>query len=174
MPHQCLKCGKSFAQGSNAILKGCPYCGGTRFFFTKRPLSEEEREELTKLASRDIKLLVRDILTKEPRITEKAAREEWFQYKPMPQGGVIVAKERRILGVKKVKKARRKDLVPKITKPEPIEEEPLKPEVVNILESGVYEIDVESLLEESPVIVKRDGTYLIHLPSLFEKLLAKK
>ncbi|MDI6708001.1 MAG: Zn-ribbon containing protein [Candidatus Thermoplasmatota archaeon] len=180
MPHQCLKCGESFPEGSSNILKGCPFCGGTRFFFTERPLGKEEREKLTELASKDIKFLVRDILTKEPRIAEKAVREEWLQYEPEKRRGeVIEAKERRILGVKKVKKQRAKreveKLVPKIIRKKSAGDEVIKqPEVVNILESGVYEIDVESLLERSPVIVRKDGTYLIHLPSLFEKLLARK
>ena len=38
----------------------------------------------------------------------------------------------------------------------------------------MYEIDVESLLEKSPVIVRRDGTYLVHLPSLFGKIEEKE
>ncbi len=41
------------------------------------------------------------------------------------------------------------------------------PDVVTIVERGVYEIDVKKLLERSPIIVQKDGTYLIHLPSLF-------
>ncbi|MEW6069960.1 MAG: Zn-ribbon containing protein [Candidatus Thermoplasmatota archaeon] len=180
MPHQCLKCGNSFAEGSSAILKGCPSCGGTRFFFTERPLSEEERNKLIQIANKDIKFLVRDILSKEPRIIEKAVREEWVQCKPeLEEGEIIAAKESKILGVRKVKKVKErveKLVVPEIAVEKSVEKEEVveKPEVVNILESGVYEIDVESLLEESPVIVRKDGTYLIHLPSLFEKLLSKK
>ncbi|MCD6383642.1 MAG: hypothetical protein J7L88_04200, partial [Thermoplasmata archaeon] len=42
------------------------------------------------------------------------------------------------------------------------------PDVVTIVEQGVYEIDVKKLLEKSPIIVQKDGSYLIHLPSLFE------
>ena len=37
MPHQCLKCGKIFEEGSTQLLKGCPDCDGNRFFFTKEP-----------------------------------------------------------------------------------------------------------------------------------------
>ena len=46
MPHQCLKCGKVFEDGSADILKGCPVCGGKKFFYTKKPLSEKERKKL--------------------------------------------------------------------------------------------------------------------------------
>lgn len=47
MAHQCLQCGRSYPDGSPQILKGCT-CKGTRFFYTKQPLGEEERERLLK------------------------------------------------------------------------------------------------------------------------------
>lgn len=43
------------------------------------------------------------------------------------------------------------------------------PAVINVKEKGVYEIDVKALLEDSPIIVQSDGTYLLHLQSIFEK-----
>lgn len=48
------------------------------------------------------------------------------------------------------------------------------PEVINVVETGVYEIDVQAIMEGKPIIVQQDGTYLIHLPSLFERLDKKK
>lgn len=45
MAHQCLQCGRSYPDGSPQILKGCE-CKGTRFFYTQKPLGEEERERL--------------------------------------------------------------------------------------------------------------------------------
>lgn len=42
-----------------------------------------------------------------------------------------------------------------------------KPEVVVVNEPGKYEIDVKQLLEKSPVVVRRDGVYVVHLPSVF-------
>ncbi len=41
-------------------------------------------------------------------------------------------------------------------------------DVINIIETGVYEIDLEGLLDDSPIVVQKDGSYLIHLPSLFK------
>lgn len=41
------------------------------------------------------------------------------------------------------------------------------PETIRIGAPGQYEIDVKRLLEDSPVVIQKDGTYLIHLPSLF-------
>jgi len=42
-----------------------------------------------------------------------------------------------------------------------------KPEVVVVQEPGSYDIDVEQLLDNSPVVVRRDGVYVVHLPSVF-------
>jgi predicted nucleic acid-binding Zn-ribbon protein len=42
-----------------------------------------------------------------------------------------------------------------------------KPEVVVVQEPGQYDIDVEQLLDNSPVVVRRDGVYVVHLPSVF-------
>jgi predicted nucleic acid-binding Zn-ribbon protein len=41
--------------------------------------------------------------------------------------------------------------------------------VISIREQGVYEIDLERLMDHNPIIVQRDGSYLVHLPSVFEK-----
>ena len=58
MPHQCVRCGKFYDDGSDRILKGCD-CGAKLFFFVKKEaikkaeeatavLSEEEKIELEK------------------------------------------------------------------------------------------------------------------------------
>ncbi len=54
---------------------------------------------------------------------------------------------------------------PKGKMPKGIKEEHV--DVINIVENGVYEINLESLLDDSPIVVQKDGSYLIHLPSLF-------
>ena len=56
MPHQCLKCGFVFEEGSSQLLKGCPGCGGNRFFFTKQPLNELERDVMSKEIGQDLAL----------------------------------------------------------------------------------------------------------------------
>ena len=52
MPHQCIRCGKEYPEGSDAVLKGCT-CGARFFFFFKEKLPEkliemtkEERKEV--------------------------------------------------------------------------------------------------------------------------------
>ena len=43
------------------------------------------------------------------------------------------------------------------------------PEVIKVLEPGVYEINIEKLLEDSPIIINKDGSYMVYLPSIFKK-----
>lgn len=48
------------------------------------------------------------------------------------------------------------------------------PETVAVKDSGVYELDVKRLLEKNPLVIHRDGSYSLHLPSLMETLERKK
>lgn len=60
-----------------------------------------------------------------------------------------------------------KEPEPKV-KPEEIGE---RVESVRILSPGSYELNLESLLERDEIVMalKEDGTYLVHLPSVFQK-----
>ncbi|MBW3584109.1 MAG: hypothetical protein KY455_13540 [Euryarchaeota archaeon] len=48
------------------------------------------------------------------------------------------------------------------------------PETVAIRGEGEYELDVKRLLEKSPIVVHKDGTYSLHLPSLMETVGRKR
>ena len=57
------------------------------------------------------------------------------------------------------------------------EMEPEKPaeeygiETVKIPSEGVYEINIDALMKKEPLIILKQGrTYLVHLPSIFEKI----
>ncbi len=59
--------------------------------------------------------------------------------------------------------------VPKAeTKPEEIGE---RVESVRILSPGQYELNLESILKRDEIVMalKEDGTYIVHLPSVFQK-----
>jgi predicted nucleic acid-binding Zn-ribbon protein len=190
MPHQCLKCGEVFAEGSSIVLRGCPHCGGTRFFFTEKPLGKEEREQLIKTANQDIQSIVREVLSQKKGkalagfLQERLIEEERGSSGQRPRSGAVAAPViRKVRPKKRQKKVITRKPVLRGKQPRAAagryvptlvvraaQELKEQPEVVDIVAAGVYEIDVKSLLENSPVVVKRGGTYIVHLPSLFEKL----
>lgn len=48
------------------------------------------------------------------------------------------------------------------------------PEVIKVVETGVYEINIEKLLDDSPIIINRDGSYMVYLPSIFKRKKKKR
>ncbi|HEX9816210.1 MAG TPA: Zn-ribbon containing protein [Candidatus Thermoplasmatota archaeon] len=261
MPHQCLKCGVLFNEGTTTILRGCPECRGTRFFYTQKPLTMTERDKL--LATSEITL--RDAIdqlvkkAKEGDVTDlPKGPEDWVKVtmaeqpaaapvpplktledfegpapepaptpvkftpaaapvptsptepiadpKPKHETAWFIGNKLLIKRTPDAASPRRRneiqfDYAPPTpvletptafkTQPEPPApvasgptSEPLPnvapdpeiitplgdgpPETIRIGKPGQYEIDVKRLLEASPIVIQRDGTYLIHLASLFE------
>lgn len=183
MPHQCLKCGKVYPTGSTELLNGCQQCGGKKFFYTELPLSAEERAQLTKKANEDIRGLVRELLLRRgsgsssvDQLVEES-KDGWIQLKiDESKTEKIITEFKTSLSTVVAPPSPIKVFEPpKPPKPLPklrLRKSPeikvkLYPEVINIVEPGVYEIDIERLLDRAPVIVHKHGVYLIHLPSLF-------
>ncbi len=104
--HKCLKCGKTFDRITEAMLKGCPECGGKLFLYL-RPGEELSATELVERI----------------QVDERA----------------------------------------------PVEGEQI--ESLRILSPGVYELNLDALLERKELVmqIKKDGTYVIPLSSLFRK-----
>lgn len=170
MPHQCLKCGETFQEGSREILRGCPRCGGTRFFYTETPLSAEERERLRVTTEEDMREIVKEILTSGrlsgSTISDLKEEEGWVRLRPR-RSAESFNREAVERSMRPVDGGPRRIPDQKVTKRPSMGGE--GPEVIKILEHGVYEIDLEALLNRSPLIIERDGTYLIYLPSLFRE-----
>ena len=170
MPHQCLKCGKIFEEGSSTVLKGCPSCSGNRFFFTKEPLGDKERESIYNQTSKDINSKILDILgiDKNDIIDKKG---KWITMKPNDVRKAL----KQHLNVDSNKNQNDnvmefENLKDTQTQLEKIETEHNNPETINIEKPGKYIIDIKGLLEEEPIIIQKDGTYTIHLPSIFKML----
>jgi predicted nucleic acid-binding Zn-ribbon protein len=227
------------------IFKGCSTCKGKRFFYTEEPISEKERKELTDRADKDIKELIKDLLTQRRQhdlqtgglpdtgegwvkvdrdkkvkpVDLKTIRDPKVSLTHLGSPAEVKSKLQQILDEElgrdsqvragpRHKPAPDKKMEPKperekkieAEKPEaepaaaelagreaPAEPKPSKkprkerkkgvkkpavekrPEVITIVEPGVYEIDVERLLDHGPIIILKDGTYLLHLPSLLKK-----
>ena len=179
MPHQCLKCGKIFEEGSAQLLKGCPDCSGNRFFFTKEPLDEKQRAAITEEVGKDINSAIMNLMGSEgENLIEKQG--DWVKIKPKDVRKVI----KKHLTKEKRKESEKKEDIDILTdddyRSEKIEEIQAqsdhsdKPETINIERPGSYKIDLKGLLEEEPIIIQKDGSYTIHLPSLFKMINSEK
>ena len=184
MPHQCLKCGRIFEEGSTQLLRGCPECGGNRFFFTKQPLDKNERDVISKEVNKDLTTRIMDSLAdknidKNNEPLNKSGK--WVSIKPKEIRKIIEDKisEEEVKTENKPQEQEpiepiddeyRKSVIEKI-KSEIDEHE--SPETIAIEKPGKYNIDLKGLLEKEPIIIQKDGTYIIHLPSVF-KIIDKK
>jgi len=175
MPHQCLKCGRVFEEGSSELLRGCSDCGGNRFFFTKEPLNEEERNSITREVGKDINSVIIDLIGGGDRdIVDKSGN--WVTIKPKEIRKVV---EQHLSETKKIPPEKKEDIdlitddeyrKAAIEKIESEAEESDAPETIDIEKPGRYKIDLKGLLEEEPIIIQKDGSYTIHLPSIFKMI----
>jgi len=178
MPHQCLKCGHVFEDGSSQLLKGCPICNGNRFFFTKEPLDEAGRDAISKEVGKDINTKLLELFGDENRdIAEMSGK--WINLKPKDIRKVLKQHSSDKIE-KKDDGLKEKEKIDKITDEkyrlkilESLENElesNRTPETIDIEKPGKYNIDIKGLLEEEPIIIQKDGSYTIHLPSLFNMI----
>lgn len=263
MAHQCLKCGGLFPDGSTQILRGCPDCRGTRFFYTSEALPMEERQRLLQQGEADVRTILEGMMSGQigPPLGAPtgskgplAVARDPVEAPPAPAGPLameakllpgnrLLVRMRRDRMVRRLQKARQRvawdyeapaapdpktappSLAPakappaaapapttpapaapplrgiesvsytEAPSPEPAGPTPgpwaaddeappatsdaepedmvlmpfdEAPETVRIESPGRYAIDVKRLLEEAPIVVQKDGSYLIHLPSLFD------
>lgn len=179
MPHQCLECGFAFEEGSSALLAGCPQCKGTRFFYSARPVDDAERKAMRAKAQKDLRQVVTELLRESaPEVAAdlqaKADADGWASLKPSDLRRLVKkvqATEKRPTDQEPVDSpARRRAAEEAWARIQAdLEDGEAHPDTVNIKDSGEYEIDVRALLEHSPIVVHKDGAYVIHLPSLFGK-----
>jgi|MudIll2142460700_1097286.scaffolds.fasta_scaffold746630_2 hypothetical protein len=176
MPHQCLKCGKIFEQGSSQLLKGCPECSGNRFFFTKEPLDEKQRQKITEEVGKDINDTLIEIMGSEgEKIVDKSGK--WVNIKPKDirkamekhlseKKEKIIPDNKENVDILTDEKYRRE----RINKIKSEMQQERRLETIGIERPGSYKIDIKGLLEEEPIIIQKDGSYTIHLPSLFKMI----
>jgi len=176
MPHQCLKCGHIFEEGSSQLLKGCPGCGGNRFFFTKEPLNETERDIMSKEIGNDLTARIMELAIEKNKDKLKGT-ETWIRLKPKDLRKIMEnqiepeePKKEMNLG-EPISDDKRKEILEKI-KAEVDHSD--TPETIGVEQPGKYHIDLKGLLEKEPIVIQKDGTYTIHLPSLFKMHEEKK
>jgi len=190
MPHQCLKCGEIFKDGSPELLKGCPHCGGNRFFYTKKALDETEREKIQKEVGKNInEQLVNMLGSQSNEFVDESGN--WVNMKPKDIRKALSShiKDKPVVRptkekMKKIDEQKTKKysnfsqytLVEdesyrqrQLARALPKKNKSQHPETIGIRPPGEYEIDIKGLLEHQPIIIEKDGSYTIHLPSAFKQ-----
>jgi len=61
MPHQCVRCGTLYEDGSQELLKGCE-CGGRFFFFIKKENLEQAKKLSVELTEKEKKQIEEDVV----------------------------------------------------------------------------------------------------------------
>lgn len=203
MPHQCIRCGKVYPNGSKEILAGCSVCGGRKFYYIAQPVDEEERKTIEQQVEQQAENILEKVIQNIPEekyneLGEADEQGEWVKINP---DELDEADRERVERIQSLQDQDR-GLISRIrTQPAPGKEsgagvqpdrpavrkrgrsrklrvstgrkrivKPARPEVITVVEKGVYEINIKALLANSPIIVQKDGSYLIHLPSLFNQI----
>lgn len=62
MPHQCVRCGSVYPNGSEELLKGCSKCSGRFFFYVKEGSLKQAQEVMQNLSTKEKKQIEDDVL----------------------------------------------------------------------------------------------------------------
>jgi predicted nucleic acid-binding Zn-ribbon protein len=185
VPHQCLGCGFAFEEGSSDLLNGCPQCKGTRFFYSAAPVPDAERKRIQAKAQKDMHQVVAELLQEAApntaqELLDRADADGWATLRPRDIRRFVrkaqMEKSARAGDLREEPADSRRRLRAAAEARERIlaeleaDSEESRPDTVTIEAAGRYAIDVKALLEHNPIIVHKDGAYVIHLPSLFRRV----
>ncbi len=136
MPHACTECGRTFADGSQEMLDGCPECGGNKFRF--QPADSPTEDDAQASARRDV-------------IDEDVVSASAVGSTPAPSGQETTAPET--------------DRAPRDLD-ELRAELDSQFESIKILEPGQYELNLMGLYDRETYIIslQEDGRYVIDVP----------
>ncbi|MBU4246144.1 MAG: Zn-ribbon containing protein [Nanoarchaeota archaeon] len=152
MPNKCTKCGKLHDDDANYLLTtGCDSCGGRFFFFVREGYVPEVEEEVSRITKKEMKEIERDIRSILP----------------------IRVWERKSIEIKDGKIKERKNKQEKGEQEE--ETVVLDIEAIRVIKPGKYRINVETLFNQKPIVVKVGaGKYEIDFSVIAEKFGATK
>jgi predicted nucleic acid-binding Zn-ribbon protein len=142
MPHKCTRCESIFKDGAAIILNGCPKCGWNKFLYVRDETPVPEQ------------VLKPDISISHGQIS--------------PEASNFIKEVDEILGHQDEPNKPEMKLDLKVETPKEIGN---RVESIRILSPGQYELNLESLLERKEIVMalKEDGTYIVHLPSVFKQ-----
>lgn len=169
MPHQCLHCGYIFEDSSGSYHRSCPNCQGHRFFYTKN-LPTPQTQTTSQQKPVDVNEKVINLII-EKHETLKQTSDKRASLTPKEMRDLIEQKleehntKKQTTMLSTADPETRRQHIP--TKPAP------HPETIAIEHSGKYQLDIKGLMEKEPIVIQKDGTYTIHLPSAFQTLRKK-
>ena len=142
MPHKCTRCESIFKDGAAIILNGCPKCGWNKFLY------------------------VRDETPAPEHVIKSDASVSTGQISP--EASKFIKEVDELLGIQDEPKQHELIKEQKVETPKEIGN---RVESIRILSPGQYELNLESLLERKEIVMalKEDGTYIVHLPSVFKQ-----
>ncbi|HIH44009.1 MAG TPA: hypothetical protein HA257_02685 [Candidatus Methanoperedenaceae archaeon] len=155
MPHKCTRCEKIFKDGAAIILNGCPACGWNKFLYVK--------EDTSPFA----------IISGAPPLRQENQKPVQQEPEGVAAGGTAKplenAAERFIIEVNQI-------LEKDESKPSSTPLDGSRVESIRIVQPGSYELNLGSLMQGNEIVMalKEDGTYVVHLPSVFDKHVKKK
>lgn len=146
MPHKCTRCESIFEDGAPVILSGCPSCGWNKFLYVKEEEQQEVRgEDVVSVTGEAVQAECNDAAIDGLGAGDASALK-------------VIREIDEIIGTEKKPASAQ-------------EEEGERVESVRILGPGSYELNLESLLDRKEIVmaIKEDGTYALHLPSVFKR-----
>ena len=142
MPHKCTRCESIFKDGAAIILNGCPKCGWNKFLYVR-----DETPALEHVLKSNASAITGQI---------------------SPEASNFIKEVDEILGIQDEPKMLEMKTEQKAETPKEIGN---RVESIRIVSPGQYELNLESLLERKEIVMalKEDGTYIVHLPSVFKQ-----
>jgi len=142
MPHKCTRCESIFKDGAAIILNGCPKCGWNKFLYVR-----DENPAPEHVLKSNVSAITGQI---------------------SPEASNFIKEVDEILGIQDEPKQHELIKEEKVETPKEIGN---RVESIRILSPGQYELNLESLLERKEIVMalKEDGTYIVHLPSVFKQ-----
>jgi predicted nucleic acid-binding Zn-ribbon protein len=142
MPHKCTRCESIFKDGAAIILNGCPKCGWNKFLYVRDETPAPEQ-----------------VIKLDPSVSNGQIS---------PEASKFIKEVDEMLLLQDEPKKPELKTEQKVETPKEIGN---RVESIRIISPGQYELNLESLLERKEIVMalKEDGTYIVHLPSVFKQ-----
>jgi len=158
MSHKCVRCGSMYEDNDASILRGCK-CGSIFFMYIKSEADEQKIAQLQTVLKQKDTTLEQELakrIDEQKKAEESADKDEYLRVGDKEVDAGKAAPELKIMRPKKSRG---------------FDEIKFGVETVRIPKEGVYEINIDALMRNQPLIIlERGSVYFIHLPSAFEKI----